>query len=67
MKTFKVTPVKDKDGRIDIDVVEVYDINNPEERYPTAFNQFRIGEVLTEEDFIVQGGVVYNKKLLHRY
>ena len=49
-KMFKCTPKKDIDGRIDIDVTEIYNVDNEEERYLTAYNQWRIGELIREED-----------------
>jgi len=64
MKSYRTTPIKDKDGRIDIDKVEMYNVDDPEERLPVAFNNFRIGEYISERDFIIHEGIVYNKKLL---
>jgi hypothetical protein len=59
---FRCTPVKDKDGRIDIDVTEIYNMDNIEERYPTGRNQWRIGEIVKEEDILFdENKVAYNK------
>ena len=63
---FKCTPVKDVDGKIDVDVTEIYNVDNEEERYPTAFNQWRIGELIREEDIAFNDNkVAYNKKLIY--
>jgi hypothetical protein len=59
---FRCTPVKDKDGRIDIDKTEIYNMDNIEERYPTGRNQWRIGEIVKEEDILFdENKVAYNK------
>ena len=59
---FRCTPVKDKDGRIDIDVTEIYKMDNIEERYLTGRNQWRIGEIIKEEDILFdENKVAYNK------
>ena len=64
--TFRCTPVKDKDGRIDIDVTEIYNMDNIEERYPTGFNQLRIGEIIKEEDILFdENKVAYNKNITY--
>lgn len=61
MKTFRCTPVKDKDGRIDIDVTEIYNVDDIQERYPSAYNQWRIGEVIREKDIVFdQDKVAYS-------
>ena len=62
---FKCTPIKDKDGRIDIDVTEIYNINNEEERYPTGRNQWRIGEVIDSEDILFNENKVAFNKLIN--
>ena len=65
-KMFKCTPKKDIDGRIDIDVTEIYNVDNEEERYLTAYNQWRIGELIREEDIAFNDNkVAYNKKLIY--
>ena len=59
---FRCTPVKDKDGRIDIDVTEIYNMDNIEERYPTGRNQWRIGEIIKAEDILFdENKVAYNR------
>ena len=59
---FKCTPVKDKDGRIDIDITEIYNVDNLEERYMTGRNQWRIGELIKIEDILFdENKVAYNK------
>ena len=63
---FKCTPIKDADGKIDVDVTEIYNIDNEQERYPTAFNQWRIGELIKEKDIAFnENKVAYNKKLIY--
>ena len=63
---FKCTPIKDADGKIDVDVTEIYNVDNEEERYPTAFNQWRIGELIKEENIAFsENKVAYNKKLIY--
>ena len=64
--TFRCTPVKDKDGRIDIDVTEIYNMDNIEERYTTGFNQWRIGEIIKLEDILFdENKVAYNKNITY--
>ena len=63
MKTFRCTPIKDESGMLDIDVTEIYNVDNVEERYPAGFNQWRIGERIIESDIIFHEGVAYNKNL----
>ena len=59
---FRCTPIKDKDGRIDIDKTEIYNMDNIEERYPTGRNQWRIGELIKTEDILFdENKVAYNK------
>lgn len=59
---FKCTPIKDKDGRIDIDKTEIYNVDNIEERYVTGRNQWRIGEMIRTEDILFdENKVAYNK------
>jgi hypothetical protein len=59
---FRCTPIKDKDGRIDIDKTEIYKMDNIEERYVTGRNQWRIGEIIKEEDILFdENKVAYNK------
>lgn len=65
MKTYKCTPVKDEAGLIDIDITEIYNVNDPTERYPTGFNQWRIGECIPEQDIIFYEKVAYNKNLAY--
>ena len=63
---FKCTPIKDKDGRIDIDKTEIYNMDNIEERYPTGRNQWRIGEIIKEEDILFdENKVAYNKVITY--
>ena len=63
---FKCTPVKDKDGRIDIDITEIYNINDEEERYPTGRNQWRIGEVINVDDILFnENKVAFNKLITY--
>jgi hypothetical protein len=64
MKTYKCTPVKDEKGLIDVDITEIYNIEDPEERYPTARRQWRIGELIREEEILFDDNkVAYNGKL----
>jgi len=63
MKVFRCTPIKDANGRIDIDVTEIYNVEDPSERYPTGFNQWRIGERIQEQDILFHEGLAYNKNL----
>lgn len=63
VKMFRCTPVKNEQGMLDIDVTEIYNVDNIEERYPTGFNQWRIGERIKEEDIIFHEGVAFNKNL----
>jgi hypothetical protein len=66
MKRFRCTPVKDKDGRIDIDITEIYNINDEEERYLTARNQWRIGEVINVDDILFnENKVAFNKLITY--
>jgi hypothetical protein len=59
---FKCTPIKDTDGRIDIDKTEIYNVDNIEERYVTGRNQWRIGELIKTEDILFdENKVAYNK------
>jgi hypothetical protein len=59
---FKCTPVKDESGRIDIDITEIYNVDNIEERYMTGRNQWRIGELIKTEDILFdENKVAYNK------
>lgn len=65
-KMFKCTPVRDKTGRIDIDITEIYNVDDQEERYLTARNQWRIGELIKEENIAFsENKVAYNKKLIY--
>jgi len=41
-------------GYIDPDVLEIYNVDDPEEVYPAGHNQFRINQRLTEEDFYLE-------------
>ena len=62
MKRFRCTPVKDKEGRLDIDITEIYNMDDIEERYPAAYNQWRVGEVIKEEDILFnESKVAFNK------
>ena len=66
MKRFRCTPVKDKDGRIDIDITEIYNMDNIEERYPAACNQWRIGEIIKAEDILFnENKVAFNKLITY--
>lgn len=65
VKTFRCTPIKDESGMLDIDVTEIYNVDNVEERYPTGFNQWRIGERITEDTILFHEGVAYNRNLLY--
>ena len=66
MKTFKHYPIKDKDGRINIDINELTNVDNPEEKYPAGRNQWRIGEMVQEEEIIFdENKVAYSKKLIY--
>ena len=49
---FKCTPIKDESGRIDIDITDIYNIDNLEERYMTGRNQWRIGELIKTDDIL---------------
>ena len=63
---FRCTPVKDEDGRMDIDITEVYNIDDIDERYPTGRNQWRIGELIKREDIAFnENKVAFNKKLIY--
>ena len=63
---FRCTPIKDKDGRIDIDKTEIYKMDNIEERYVTGRNQWRIGEIIKEEDILFdENKVAYNKVITY--
>jgi hypothetical protein len=64
-KTFRCTPIKDANGMLDIDVTEIYNVDNVEERYPTGFNQWRIGERIIESDILFHEGVAFNKNLFY--
>lgn len=64
--TFRCTPVKDKDGRIDIDITEIYNMDDIEERYLTGYNQWRIGEIIKEENILFdENKVAYNKLITY--
>lgn len=66
MKEFKHYPVKDKDGRINIDINELTNIDNPEEKYPAGPNQWRVGEIVKLEEIIFdENKVAYSKKLIY--
>ena len=65
MRHYKCTPIKDSEGRIDIDITEIYNVEDEEERYPSAFNQWRIGELIKESDILISEGVAYNRKLMY--
>jgi hypothetical protein len=62
---FKCTPVKDKDGRIDIDITEIYNVDNLEERYMTGRNQWRIGELIKVDDILFDENKVAFNKLIN--
>lgn len=66
-KTFMCVPIKDEDGRIDIDVTEIYNINDPGERYPTAPHQWRLGTFLISEEevYLDENKVAYNKRKMY--
>jgi hypothetical protein len=63
-KTFRCTPIRDDKGMLDIDVTEIYNLEDPSERYPTGFNQWRIGERIQEQDILFHENIAYNKKLI---
>lgn len=64
--TFRCTPVKDKDGRIDIDITEIYNMDDIEERYLTGYNQWRIGEIIKKENILFdENKVAYNKLITY--
>lgn len=65
MKMFRCTPIKDEKGYIDVDVTEIYNLENPLERYPAGFNQWRIGERIPEQEIIFYEKVAYNKNLIY--
>ena len=66
MKEFKHYPIKDKDGRIDIDINELTNIDNPEEKYLAGRNQWRVGEIVKLEEIIFdENKVAYSKKLIY--
>ena len=50
---------------LNIDVTEIYNVDNVEERYPTGSNQWRIGERITEDTILFHEGVAYNRSLLY--
>lgn len=66
MKTYKCIPIKDEKGLVDIDITEIYNVADPEERYPTAGRQWRIGSVIPEKDVVFdEEGFAYNVNLLY--
>lgn len=54
MKKFKARCTVMESGHINPDLVEIYNLDNPTEWYPTGRNQFRINQVLTEEEFYLE-------------
>lgn len=66
VKTFMCVPIKDEKGQINIDVTEIYNIDDPEERYPTAPHQWRLGAFLISEEevYLDENKVAYNKRKL---
>lgn len=50
-KKFRARCIKSESGYIDPDVVEIYNLDDPLECYPAGKNQFRVGQVLGEEEF----------------
>lgn len=49
-KKFRVRCTEMVGGYISPDLTEIYNLSNPEEVYPLGRNQFRIGQVVTEEE-----------------
>ena len=67
MKTYKCTPIKDEKGLVDIDITEIYNVEDLEERYPAGWRQWRIGAVIPEHDIVFdEEGFAYNVNLLYR-
>lgn len=54
MKTFKARCTPLQGGYIDPDIVEIYNVEDPDEVYQAGHNQFRVNQTLTEEDFYVE-------------
>jgi len=50
-KTFRARCTALESGYINPDLVEIYNVEDPTEWYPTGRNQFRINQTLTPEDF----------------
>lgn len=53
VKSFRARPAKDGNGMIDPNIMEIYNIENPEERYAAGRNEFRIGEYVNEDQLII--------------
>ena len=53
MKKFRVRPSKDKDGMIDPDILEVYHTEDPLMVFPAGRSEFRVGQYLSEEEFVL--------------
>lgn len=50
-KTFRARCTVLQSGYINPDLVEIYNVEDPTEWYPTGRNQFRINQTLTPDDF----------------
>lgn len=50
-KQFRARCTVMQDGYVNPDVVEIYNIDDPNEVYPAGRNQFRINHVVTEDEF----------------
>jgi hypothetical protein len=67
MKKFKVRATKDKHGMIDPDIAELFNIDDPEEIFPTGRNEFRIGDVISSDDFILYERSINGVLVLEAY
>lgn len=54
MKTYKARCTVLSSGHINPDIVEIYNVDNPTEWYPAGRNQFKINQVLSENDFYLE-------------
>ena len=70
-KTFRVRCTLLEGRYVDPDIMEVYNVDDPSECYPTGRRQFRIGDFLSEDDFYLENEgsiteqylVAYNKRV----
>lgn len=54
MKTFKAKCTVLADGLINPNIMEIYNVEDPTEWYPAGKNQFRINQILTENEFYLE-------------